>query len=428
MQSKEIPTTGYMGMDAFCGGMGLCSPTFNYFQDIATISPTLQVKAIPFNNLAGTFGTPYGDVGTGFCSPEYSPECIRTPLSLKAVQTLGKFPGTNQQYVSNYIDVDESGFGQTTLRSTVRNFTFNGVQVDLNPVVAMIAAPNTMDGLATSHYSKVLHSGEDGVYLLIIKIAVHNIAYENQPYNNQPPNQNQSHTRNFFTDVFNNTQYMFPIVDTLVHPNDTLTLISPSSLVYTVYQYGDYAAIDVVQKSLCYYSTPLMKARVLLSVYHITDSSISFSQTSPPADSFLTNYNRTEYIYSLDAGKVPFVDDTMLKNFNEPPSSDLFMYGLAASGALYGSTGEIEVAADLTLPFVLFSLGICLIMTLIWVISRARYNSFYFESLLLVLGGNVTVPSLTIGQNNVCVVNTTTVDVESDQRLINNDKYDAINP
>ncbi|KAF9345657.1 hypothetical protein BGX26_002901 [Mortierella sp. AD094] len=283
------------------------------------------------------FATSFGNVSISLC--------LQVPLN----ERYDTFPNISLEYVTNtnINPYDESFYGIST-------FYASGVKLYL---------PDKTNVLLVSHFSKLLYRGPDGVYLMALK------AWYNSTLDGDPTN--------LFTDTFNNSKLLLSVLDPLIPSNSTV----PSALVHMMYKQGDFLAINVMQKICIPYFVDIsccLRVRFLLSVYLVTDDGVFFDQAEYPGGNFITTSNSTDRTDMTKDILYKFTNTSMLDAFNDPPSSDLFMYALANAGRLYG--------------------------------MRGANNLYYFASLLLAHGKNKVIPSLSLDKEGVRIVEAEEVD------------------
>ncbi|KAI8141246.1 hypothetical protein BJV82DRAFT_181116 [Fennellomyces sp. T-0311] len=399
-QAARIPSLEYSvdnPMKNYCEDMNLCKNGI-YDTHVLEISPTMQVEAIPYDYGEQKFITDYVNVSTPFCLPDTCPGTTAYFSTNVSGHTVLSSPGLPSDIVTYYSPADNSDYGTETIfnasRMNVQYDDSNGNPVseaiDTSSVISMLYRPTHNDIISVMHLSKILFTNGRETVLLVLKVALHNICYQSPIFSKVED------AVPLFGDTFNNTALLFNITGTYDRGYYNASSINflETTVAYTSYVTDDYFSVDINQRTLYYDLLTALKARLLFSVYVITDSTLPINSDSQyKFKEYLTNYNTTRSEH-LDMSqdnftmREPGFYDSMFDGFNEPPTDDLFMYAIldSSSHTLFGKEGYQDIVADISPVFVGVVCAILFVALVTYAISRYCRDPLYFYTLYQTIG------------------------------------------
>ena len=177
----------------------------------------------------------------------------------------------------NLIDIEESDTGAMTLTDLVYNFevehqindTSNDFKeyIDAWATVRMLYRPSQTDIISVTHLSSILYTNGQETVVVVLKVALHNLN-SNGP--SASPNFTMDDIGNSFGDTFRNSAILYDASFKAIgvfYDNKTTTTAST----FTHYVEDPYLSVDLVQRTSIRNKNTVMKVRVAVGVFVITD-------------------------------------------------------------------------------------------------------------------------------------------------------------
>ncbi|KAI8149118.1 hypothetical protein BJV82DRAFT_590713 [Fennellomyces sp. T-0311] len=431
MQSSRIPSLNYSTdnpMQAYCNDMGLCV-NGEYNANELKISPTMEVKSIPYDYNTRSFITDFLNVSAPYCSIQHE-GCEGGYMKFaNHAEGYGPYnissPGLPSQIYLLYDSVDESNFGISTiaeagaLRFNYRNSTGDDTSDEINTyaTVRMLYRPGQTDVISVSHLSSIIYTSGRDTVIVVSKTAVHNL---NPVGPTSSPNITRADIDELFKGVFNNTAALYDATFEELYPTDYGPLTT--SAAFTSYVNNPYFSVDLVQRTTFEDQDTILKARILIGVFVVSDKALPIREPRYYGRDYLTNYNMTRSEFRLMSPETfsmrqPGSHDQMFDGFNDPPTEDLFMYGILnnSNQVMFGRQGYQEVVANISPAFLSILCAIILLLGVVFAIARATRNKLYFYSLYQTVGhvdesGNISdtsgvIPRISIKSRRILIGN-----------------------
>ncbi|KAI8145131.1 hypothetical protein BJV82DRAFT_605041, partial [Fennellomyces sp. T-0311] len=406
VQSNRIPSMNYTAgnpMQEYCDNMGLCT-NGEYPANIPRISPTMKVSPVQYNYHTHKFHTAFVNVTTPYCLVT-DPDCDIYDMILgRSDYSAGPYnvsiPGLSTESNIYFVEVEESESGAVTLSDAMsleleyRNETGGDTSQAINTwaTLQMLYRAGRTDIISVTHLSSILYTNGRETVVLVLKAAIHNL---NSQGPSSSPNMTAEDIRDLLGNVFNNSGALYNA--TFQEPRDNYTFHMSSSWMavsaFTHYTTDPYLSIDLVQKTMNQNAHSVLKARIHIGVFVITDAMPPIGQPRYYNQTYMTNFNSTRSEYRLISPdtftmRQPGFYDQMFDGFNDPPTDDLFMYAVLSSSdhTMFGTKGYQEVVADISLVFLGVLCVIILLMCIVFFISRYTRDELYFASLYQTLG------------------------------------------
>lgn len=347
-------TSSNDNMDSYCQGMGLCD-TNGYYGNIVNISDTIKVTQIEFN----------------FENNQYITEFCNVSID-------NYFESKTIIY-NEYINVTkETNYDLTIFMANLKpkinynnNLHYTSSFMYQN-ILPLLYYPDMFNFASISNRADLIYSDGNNHVLLIMKAAIYSYVKisDNEDYqalNKQIPEYN----------IFNNSQLYYNIAQKYKSSVGNYTRL------FSKYTYNNFQISDYFQYSFNnFQEITITKGRLLFGVYVINDENFNVKEFTNDQKT-IVNFNII-LINELNN----YINTSIFEDFNEPPTNDLFMYSILSNSnnSMYGIQGHREIVADISPIFICIIVGIIILLTIIYILTKYIKDKIYFQTFLQTIG------------------------------------------